>query len=136
MKKIYKYPTTNNAIITTTTNHFLFIIYKIISSIKVFPKTFHYNKLLKPKPSSQKRKKMVDIIINDNFSEEETDIFKEISNGGFQSFELFKLKMQFEEMSSDKKINELTSYDSIKKNLTYDLPYQREGAIKLLRDLN
>jgi len=79
---------------------------------------------------------MVDIIINDNFSEEETDIFKEISNGGFQSFELFKLKMQFEEMSSDKKINELTSYDSIKKNLTYDLPYQREGAIKLLRDLN
>lgn len=33
-------------------------------------------------------------------------------------------------------IEELISYDSIKKNLTYDLPYQREGALKIIKEMN
>jgi SNF2 family DNA or RNA helicase len=44
--------------------------------------------------------------------------------------------MDAKELVADRKIDELISYGMIKKNLAYDLPYQREGALRLIRDLN
>ncbi len=79
---------------------------------------------------------MVDIIINENFDDDASELFGNMSGKSFESPDLFKLKMASEEISSDKEINNLISYGMIKKNLAYDLPHQMEGAIKLLRDLN
>ncbi len=79
---------------------------------------------------------MVDIIINENFEQDSSELFGNISKGNFDSSELFKLQMNAKELISDSEIDELISYGMIKKNLAYDLPYQREGALKLLRDLN
>lgn len=79
---------------------------------------------------------MVKIIVNEDFSEEAGNIFDNSSSEGFDSSEFFKLKMDIEDFSKDESINELVSYPEISKNLDYDLPYQREGAIRLIRDLN
>ena len=78
---------------------------------------------------------MVDIIVNEN-SEDDSDLFGDIESGSFDSSELFKLQMDAAAVSEDSEINELISYGEISKNLSYDLPYQREGALRLLRDLN
>ncbi len=80
--------------------------------------------------------KMVDVIVNENFEDDADELFADLENGGFDSSELFKLRMDAEEVSSDSEISELISYGEISKNLAYDLPYQREGALRLLRDLN
>ena len=79
---------------------------------------------------------MVEIIVNENFEDGAEGLFDKIGKGNFESSELFKLKMDVDEISEDKEISELISYGSISKNLSYDLPYQREGAVRLLRDLN
>jgi SNF2 family DNA or RNA helicase len=79
---------------------------------------------------------MVDIIVNENFEDDASDLFGELDSGNFDSSELFKLQMDAREIVSDSEIDELISYGMIEKNLAYDLPYQREGALKLLRDLN
>ncbi len=78
---------------------------------------------------------MVEITVNEH-SEDDKNLFKDIDCGNFDSSKLFKLRMEADEVSSDSEINELISYGEISKNLTYDLPYQREGALRLLRDLN
>jgi len=77
-----------------------------------------------------------EIIINESFSEEDFSLFEKLDEKKFDSQELLKLKVQSEEMSKDNEINELLCYDSVKKNLEYDLPHQPEGAMKILRDLN
>jgi len=41
-----------------------------------------------------------------------------------------------QQVEKDEKISELVSYNMIKKNLSYDLPHQREGALKIIRDMN
>jgi len=79
---------------------------------------------------------MVDIIVNENFEDGASDLFGDIEKKSFDSSELFKLQMDAKEIVSDGEIDELISYGMIKKNLAYDLPYQREGALKLLKDLN
>ncbi|MBT3642348.1 DEAD/DEAH box helicase [archaeon] len=80
---------------------------------------------------------MVEIVVNDNFNEAgEANLFEDIGNGKFESSDLFKLRMDVDELVEDSEINELLSYGSFSKNLAYDLPYQRSGAIKLLRDFN
>ncbi|MBU3924099.1 MAG: DEAD/DEAH box helicase, partial [Nanoarchaeota archaeon] len=79
---------------------------------------------------------MVEIIVNESFEDDATDLFGDIDSGSFDSSELFKLRMDATEISSDSEINELISYGMVAKNLAYDLPYQREGALRLLRDLN
>ncbi|MDP2947243.1 MAG: SNF2-related protein, partial [Nanoarchaeota archaeon] len=76
----------------------------------------------------------MDIIINENFDESVS--FEKSEKTPFDPEELFKLRMDMEKISNCPDIDQLLSYELIKKNLTYDLPYQREGAIKLLRDLN
>lgn len=81
-------------------------------------------------------REMVEIIINENFDEGASELFEDIESGSFDSSELFKLQMDAKEIVSDSEIDELISYEMIAKNLTYDLPYQREGALRLLRDLN
>ena len=79
---------------------------------------------------------MVDIIINENFEEKSSGLFEDIENGSFDSSELFKLQMDVKKIISGSEIDELISFGMIEKNLAYDLPYQREGALRLLRDLN
>lgn len=80
--------------------------------------------------------KMVDIIINEDFSEDALPLFENIRESSVDSSDLFKLRLDVEGIRDDSLINELISYDLIKKNLSYDLPYQREGALRLLHDLN
>lgn len=80
--------------------------------------------------------KMVEIIINEDFSDDSVSLFDDVNKLRFESPDLLKLRMDAAEAVSDTEINDLISYGLIKDNLAYDLPYQREGAIKLLRDLN
>ncbi len=79
---------------------------------------------------------MVDIIVNESFEDDSTELFGNLDSGSFDSSELFKLRMEADEVSNDSEISELISYGEIAKNLSYDLPYQRDGALRLLRDLN
>jgi SNF2 family DNA or RNA helicase len=44
--------------------------------------------------------------------------------------------VEAEELSTETQISELISYPEISKNLEYQLPYQPNGALKILRDLN
>ncbi len=75
------------------------------------------------------------IIINESFLEEGVE-FNKIEKTEFSSPELFELKKQAETLVRDDEIKELRSYDLIEKNLAYKLPYQKEGALRLLKDLN
>ena len=80
--------------------------------------------------------KMVDIIVNEDFEDDASELFGNFESEGFDSSELFKLKMDSAEVSEDAEVSRLTCWGEVSKNLAYDLPYQREGALKLLRDLN
>ncbi len=77
-----------------------------------------------------------EIIIEENFSEEDLELLDKIEKKEFESKELSDLKFKVEEFTGNNGINELISYDSIKDNLEYHLDYQREGALKIIRDLN
>ncbi len=76
------------------------------------------------------------IIIRENFSDEDLDIFEKIDNQEFESKELLDLKVEAQEISQETLITELKSYAKIRKNLEFDLPHQSQGALKILRDLN
>ena len=78
----------------------------------------------------------IPVIINESFSDEDIPIFEKIANNKFDSQELLNLRINAEEISKDGEINELNSFDKIKKNLEYDLPHQRNGALIILRDMN
>lgn len=82
---------------------------------------------------------MVDnkIIVNENFFNEES-VFDTSNSFEFESSELSDLKKEVQESEGEKEeqIEELLSYHLIKKNLSYDLPHQREGALKIIRDMN
>jgi len=88
-----------------------------------------------PKPKQDKQD-FGDIIINESFSDDDFDLFDKVEKGVFESPELFQLRVEAEEISKDKEINELISYGLIEKNLEYKLPYQTEGALRILRDFN
>jgi SNF2 family DNA or RNA helicase len=79
---------------------------------------------------------MAEIIVNEDFQDDDSEMFGDLDNGSFDSSSLFKLRMDAEELSQDSEIEELTCWGEVSRNLAYDLPYQREGALKLLRDLN
>ncbi len=79
---------------------------------------------------------MENIIINESFSNEDISLFDKLEKKEFESQELLDLKVEAEEITSDSEINDLISYNLIKQNLSYKLPYQIEGAIRILRDLN
>ncbi|MDP3882280.1 MAG: SNF2-related protein [Nanoarchaeota archaeon] len=78
---------------------------------------------------------MANILIKESFQDEDA-IFEKIDKKEFESKEILKLRVDAEEVSQDNEIREILSYESIKKNLDYDLPHQRNGALKILRDLN
>jgi len=73
-----------------------------------------------------------EIIINESFDIEMSNL--EVDD--FNSRELMELKIKVSELVTDNVINKLISYPKIKNNLTYDLPYQRDGALRILRDFN
>ena len=85
---------------------------------------------------SEVKEMEIPIIINESFSDEDIPIFEKIANNKFDSQELLNLRINAEEISKDGEINELNSFDKIKKNLEYDLPHQRNGALIILRDMN
>ncbi len=76
------------------------------------------------------------IQINESFSDDEVPMFDKLESRDFESLELLDLKLDAEEISQENEIRELVSYNSIKKNLSYDLPYQSQGALQILRDFN
>ncbi|NCN86320.1 DEAD/DEAH box helicase [archaeon] len=76
------------------------------------------------------------ITINESFSNEDLSFFEKLEKKEFESSDLLDLKVEAEEISNDSEINELLGYQEIEKNLTYKLPYQIEGALRILRDLN
>jgi SNF2 family DNA or RNA helicase len=77
-----------------------------------------------------------EIIIEESFSEDGLNLIEKIENKEFESKEVSDLRLEAEEISKDNKITELISYDLVKDNLEYKLDYQKEGAIKIIRDLN
>jgi SNF2 family DNA or RNA helicase len=79
---------------------------------------------------------MVNIIINESFSDDDSPIFDRIEKKQFDSQDVSNLRVDAEEISSETEIKELISFNKIKKNLEYNLPHQSEGALKILRDMN
>lgn len=79
---------------------------------------------------------MVEISVNESFSNEDLSFFEKLEKKEFEDSNMLDLKVQAEEMSNDIEINELVCYEKIEKNLAYKLPYQIDGALKILRDLN
>ncbi|KHO50659.1 MAG: helicase protein, partial [archaeon GW2011_AR13] len=79
---------------------------------------------------------MVEIIINESFSNEEFSLFEKLENKQFDSSNLLDLRVEADKVSEGSQITELISYESIKKNLSYKLQYQIDGAINILRDFN
>lgn len=75
----------------------------------------------------------MEIVVNESFSEDALD---NIEIGQFGSNELLDLKVEAEKISQETAINEILSYASIKKNLQFDLPHQKDGALRILRDFN
>ncbi|MBT4136167.1 DEAD/DEAH box helicase [archaeon] len=75
-----------------------------------------------------------EIIIQESFEDIEEEII--VDKDEFNSREIAELKIKANELVSDNEINELISYPKIKKNLTYNLPHQTDGALKILRDFN
>lgn len=79
---------------------------------------------------------MVEISVNESFSSEDLSFFEKLEKKEFEDSNMLDLKVQAEEMSNEVEINELVCYEKIEKNLAYKLPYQIDGALKILRDLN
>lgn len=77
-----------------------------------------------------------DLKIVQTVAKEDLNILKKINVGEFESREIFELKLKSEEAAKQSEIKELISYPLIKKNLTFNLPHQQEGALKILRDLD
>jgi len=77
-----------------------------------------------------------DLKVVETFSNEDLKILEKIKNKEFEPRQMFELKLKSEEAAKQSEIKELISYPLIKKNLTYNLPHQQEGALKILRDLD
>jgi SNF2 family DNA or RNA helicase len=75
------------------------------------------------------------IAVNESFAEDDFLILDKVEKKQFESSELLNLRFEAEEIVKDS-INELISYPDIRKNLEYDLPHQKDGALKIIRDLN
>ncbi len=84
------------------------------------------------------KEKMEDfgITIEESFSDEDFTLFEKIENNEFESADLMELRVESEELTKDSEIDELICYKDVSKNLAYKLPYQIEGALRILRDFN
>ena len=74
--------------------------------------------------------------IVETFAKEDLEIIEKIKEKYFEPREILDLKLKSEEAAKQSEIKELISYPLIKKNLTFNLPHQQEGALKILRDLD
>ena len=74
--------------------------------------------------------------IVEHISKEDALILEKIKNKHFEHRKILDLKLKSEEAAKQSEISELISYPMIKKNLSYNLPHQQEGALKILRDLD
>lgn len=77
---------------------------------------------------------MGDVIVNEIFEEDDFSLFDERVD--FSQGDFFEFKKEIVRKNDNKNIDRLLSYEYIKKNLEYDLPYQREGALKLMKEMN
>jgi len=98
---------------------------KKITNLEESPKNFN------EKISYEKNLKIVE-----TFAKDDLNIIEKIKNKHFEDREILKLKLKSEEAAKQSEIKELISYPLIKKNLTYNLPHQQEGALRILRDLD
>ena len=78
---------------------------------------------------------MMDIIINESFSDDEA-ILTKVEKKQFEAPELVNLRLHAEEVAQETEITELLCYGKVKQKLEYDLKYQWDGALKILRDFN
>ncbi len=76
------------------------------------------------------------VIVESSFSDDEYGLFDDVSQGNFDSSEILDLKVEGEELTKNDSVDEIISYELVKKNLAYKLPYQINGALRILRDLN
>lgn len=77
-----------------------------------------------------------DLKIVESFDNEDLNIIEKVKNKQFEPREILEIKLKSEEAAEQSEIKELISYPMIKKNLTFNLPHQQEGALKILRDLD
>lgn len=76
------------------------------------------------------------IVIEESFSDDDNLILEKIEKKQFDSADSAELKVNAVQLETNSEISSLVSYDLIKKNLTYQLPYQTNGALHILRELN
>ncbi|MEK6919035.1 MAG: SNF2-related protein [Nanoarchaeota archaeon] len=74
------------------------------------------------------------ITINESF-DDDSEMLKKLDEKKYDSPALAKLNLSSQEVMHDSEIKEIMSYEAIRKNLLYELPHQKEGALKILRDL-
>jgi len=83
-----------------------------------------------------------EIIINESFDEEEDLSFDDFNDEEFEdseilnSKEILDLKLEANKIAQDSEITDLICYNEVSKNLEYKLPYQPEGALRILREFN
>ena len=75
-----------------------------------------------------------EIIINEFFDDENIDL--NFDSSTLESNDSFKLRMLSEEFVHESEIKELISYEKIKGKLQFELPHQKDGALRILRDMN
>ncbi|MEI6849683.1 MAG: SNF2-related protein [archaeon] len=85
---------------------------------------------------TNKKPSIEELKIIENPSKSDLEILEKVKNKHFEPSEIFQLKLKSEEAAKQSEIRELISYPLIKKNLTYNLPHQQEGALRILRDLD
>jgi len=78
---------------------------------------------------------MSDIIVNESCDDAD-GLFDDLDSGDFDSSSLFELRKEVEEVLDDGGVDELRCWDEVSRNLAYHLDYQKEGAVRLIRDLN
>ncbi len=76
------------------------------------------------------------IIIDESFSDEDSLILEKVENRQFESADAAELKASAAVLETNSEISGLVSYDLIKHNLTYQLPYQSAGALHILKEMN
>lgn len=76
------------------------------------------------------------IVIEESFSDDDNLILDKVEQRQFDSVDSAELKVNAIKLETNSEISGLVSYDLIKQNLTYQLPYQTEGALHILRELN
>ncbi len=76
------------------------------------------------------------IIIDESFSEDDSLILDKVEQRQFESADAAELKASAAVLETNSEISGLVSYDLIKHNLTYQLPYQTAGALHILKEMN